>query len=45
MIAFSQIELDKKTEKLFTLETELGNLKASKSGMRDTIDRLQRKLE
>ncbi|XP_053683707.1 centrosomal protein of 135 kDa [Sabethes cyaneus] len=39
------MELDRKTEKLFTVENELSKLKSSKSEMRDTIDRLQKKLE
>ncbi|XP_055591570.1 centrosomal protein of 135 kDa [Uranotaenia lowii] len=38
-------ELDKKTEKLFVIEAELSNYKTERSGMRDTINRLQKKLE
>ncbi|XP_062535190.1 centrosomal protein of 135 kDa-like isoform X1 [Armigeres subalbatus] len=39
------MELDKKTEKLYTVEAELSTLKTNKIEMRDTIDRLERKLE
>lgn len=39
------MDLDKKTEKLYTVEAELNTLKTKKAEMRDTIDRLERKLE
>ncbi|XP_055621709.1 centrosomal protein of 135 kDa isoform X2 [Toxorhynchites rutilus septentrionalis] len=39
------MDLDKKTEKLYTVETELNSLKSSKTEMKDTIDRMKKKLE
>lgn len=39
------MDLDKKTEKLYTVEAELNTLKTNKADMRDTINRLERKLE
>uniref|UniRef100_A0AAG5DMN2 Uncharacterized protein n=1 Tax=Anopheles atroparvus TaxID=41427 RepID=A0AAG5DMN2_ANOAO len=39
------MELDKKTETVFTVEAELTSLKAKKKDLQSTIDRMQRKLE
>ncbi|XP_058833557.1 centrosomal protein of 135 kDa [Topomyia yanbarensis] len=39
------MELDKKTEKLYTVETELSKVKSNTTEMGNTIDRLQKKLE
>ncbi|XP_050097356.1 centrosomal protein of 135 kDa [Anopheles aquasalis] len=39
------IELDKKTEKLFAIESEMASLKAKRNELQSTIDRMQHKLE
>uniref|UniRef100_A0A182FTP5 Uncharacterized protein n=1 Tax=Anopheles albimanus TaxID=7167 RepID=A0A182FTP5_ANOAL len=39
------IELDKKTEKLFAVESEMASLKAKRKELQSTIDRIQHKLE
>jgi chromosome segregation ATPase len=39
------MELDQKTEQLCEMEEELNRLRKSKKELKDTIDKMQRKLE